>query len=230
VNSFVALKVRKRQPSVRYAVKYFLRWLGRGEGDLVRARVFDPKREKFFLCRDDRLRLLDCVVGDVFRLVAVIQERTGVRAMAALSVLRRNVRREEDGCVRLLVREKGERFRSVFLGGEFWVLFEPFLEGDRAGYLFLGDDVVGLDDWLVQGKLKSLYNRYLLALQGAAARAGLPRIGTHDFRRSKADELLAAGVGLDGVQAFLGHRDRRITLRYVNRPVVDVKRLMLEYG
>lgn len=54
------------------------------------------------------------------------------------------------------------------------------------------------------------------AFRRAAADAGVPGLRPHDLRHLAASRLVAAGVPLPTVQAWLGHRDYRSTLRYVH--------------
>ena len=71
----------------------------------------------------------------------------------------------------------------------------------------------------------ALYQTLLLALAGAAKRAGCScPVTPHRLRHTFASELLRLGVSLPALMQLLGHKDIRMTLRYVQVTQQDLQR------
>ena len=76
-----------------------------------------------------------------------------------------------------------------------------------------------------QPKLTILYNTLREALAAAARRAGCSqRITSHQLRHTFASEMLRLGVSLPALMQLLGHKDIRMTLRYVLVTQDDLQR------
>jgi site-specific recombinase XerD len=75
------------------------------------------------------------------------------------------------------------------------------------------------------GARSTLYTRLRAALDQAAQRAGCPApITAHPLRHTFATEMLRLGVSLPALMQLLGHRDIRMTLRYVQITQTDLQR------
>ena len=71
----------------------------------------------------------------------------------------------------------------------------------------------------------ALYQTLLLALAGAAKRAGCScAVTPHQLRHTFASEMLRLGVSLPALMQLLGHKDIRMTLRYVQVTQQDLQR------
>jgi site-specific recombinase XerD len=71
----------------------------------------------------------------------------------------------------------------------------------------------------------ALYQTLLLALAGAAKRAGCScPVTPHRLRHTFASEMLRLGVSLPALMQLLGHKDIRMTLRYVQVTQQDLQR------
>jgi site-specific recombinase XerD len=75
------------------------------------------------------------------------------------------------------------------------------------------------------GARSTLYTRLRTALDQAAQRAGCSTpITPHPLRHTFATEMVRLGVSLPALMQLLGHRDIRMTLRYVQVTQVDLQR------
>lgn len=75
------------------------------------------------------------------------------------------------------------------------------------------------------GSRSSAYHILRAALAAAACRAGCSqRITTHQLRHTFASEMLRLGVSLPALMQLLGHKDIRMTLRYVLVTQDDLQR------
>jgi len=76
-----------------------------------------------------------------------------------------------------------------------------------------------------RGGRAALYLKLCAALAQAAKRAGCStHVTPHQLRHSFATEMLRLGVSLPGLMQMLGHRDIRMTLRYVLVSQRDLQR------
>jgi len=72
---------------------------------------------------------------------------------------------------------------------------------------------------------KALYQTLRLALTEAAKRAGCSgHVTPHRLRHSYASEMIRLGVSLPALMQLLGHKDIRMTLRYVQVTQLDLQR------
>jgi len=75
------------------------------------------------------------------------------------------------------------------------------------------------------GERGVLYNTLRLALAEAAKRAGCSgHVIPHQLRHSFASEMIRLGVSLPALMQLLGHKDIRMTLRYVQVTQLDLQR------
>src|SRR6202043_437921 len=69
------------------------------------------------------------------------------------------------------------------------------------------------------------YQHLRLAIRAAAERASCPnRITCHQLRHTYATEMLRLGVSLPALMQLLGHKDIRMTLRYLQVTQQDLQR------
>lgn len=71
---------------------------------------------------------------------------------------------------------------------------------------------------------KVSYTRIRTALVHATIRAGCPPIRLHQLRHTYATVMLRAGISLTALKEILGHRDIRMTMRYVQVTQNDLQR------
>jgi len=238
VNEFVSMKNKKRQGFVRYAVIHYLRMLGFPADDeawvkknIVKAKTYKPKREFHYLSDSQRLSILKHMDDDAFRAVYWLQYKTAARARDVLTVRKNYVSfNEGERSVKLRVQAKGNKFRTLYLKKENFEPVRRFFEGDkRRAFAFLQDGFEDLDGDSLRVKVDTAYKRYLEFVQKAAVAAGLPKIGTHDLRRSKGQELDDQEVSIRKIQLLYGHSSIATTVRYLRRDDKVVENVMLQH-
>ena len=74
------------------------------------------------------------------------------------------------------------------------------------------------------GVRQTLYRDLCGTLKGAAARAGCPPVHCHQLRHTYASEMIRLGVSLPALMQLLGHKDIRMTMRYVQVTQLDLQR------
>ena len=74
------------------------------------------------------------------------------------------------------------------------------------------------------GNPKALYYALSRALKEAAERVSCHRVTCHRLRHTFATEMVRLGVGLPALMKLLGHKDIRMTLRYVQVTQQDLQR------
>jgi len=148
----------------------------------------------------------------------------GARDAALLALLHLGLRRQEvakvsmvdlDPAETILVHGKGNNDRYVPLenGAAAAVADWIALRGDQPGPLLLAINKGGriLDHGITS---QAVYN----TLSNRARQARVTDLTPHDWRRTFASNLFAAGVDLVIVQKLMGHSDPATTARYDRRP------------
>jgi site-specific recombinase XerD len=74
------------------------------------------------------------------------------------------------------------------------------------------------------GCRNTLYQTLCDTLKEAAKRAGCPSVTCHQLRHSYATEMVRLGVSLPALMQLLGHKDIRMTMRYVQVTQLDLQR------
>jgi len=74
------------------------------------------------------------------------------------------------------------------------------------------------------GSPNTVYHTLREALNQAAQRAGCPHITCHQLRHTYATEMIRLGVSLPALMQLLGHKDIRMTMRYVQVTQLDLQR------
>ena len=144
-------------------------------------------------------------------LIAVLQS-TGIRRAEAATAL---IERYDHGERSLRVTGKGNKERTVYLHQTAVPYLDRWLVavGERRGPVFRG-----IDRWghVGTGPLSARAIGYIL--NERRERAGLPRLSTHDFRRTFIGDFIDAGGDLVQAQKLAGHASATTTASYDRRP------------
>lgn len=235
LNKFIAIKCNKRQSHVKYAIKEYLKYINRTEdySRIVQAKVRMSIKEKVFLSKAEAFQIINSIKNEQHRAIALIQYNTGARASEIITIEKKHIKFEkyqdngnEKDRVRIMIRGKGDKPRYIYLLPSLWKNIDPFYTKARR-LLFIDDEgLVNLGFW---SRVETAYKRYYESLQAAAKSCGFD-IGTHDLRRSFANDLLkATNQDLFLVQKTLGHKDPMTTTRYLQNRNEAIAESMLEY-
>ena len=83
------------------------------------------------------------------------------------------------------------------------------------------------NDYIMYSQYKPQVTRQgvWLAMRDVCRSAGIDKIiGTHTFRRSRAEHLLDAGLPITYVSKYLRHRDLSTTMKYLDISITDIQR------
>ncbi len=133
------------------------------------------------------------------------------------------------------------------LGSNQWTLHVPLGKLHNERWVPIDDDTRGIFDRILSlvgpaappgvtnctwpllmlpnvSSFRTRYSRMRKALADAAQRISCPPIRLHQLRHTYATEMLRAGVSLPALKELLGHRDIRMTMRYVQVTQKDLQR------
>ena len=141
----------------------------------------------------------------------VILESTGLRCNEMASTL---IERYDPRERSLRVIGKGNKERTVYIHQEAVPHLEKWLTflGDRRGPIFRSIDKHG---HVREDGISARGVRFLI--DDIRKRAGIPKLSTHDFRRTFAGEFIDAGGDLYRTADVMGHDDPATTKKYDRR-------------
>jgi site-specific recombinase XerD len=144
-------------------------------------------------------------------LVAVLQS-TGIRRAEAAGAL---IERYDHGERSLRVIGKGNKERTVYIHETAVPYLDRWLVavGARRGPIFRG-----VDRWGHIGSRPLSARAIGYILNERRGQAGLPRLSTHDFRRTFIGDFIDAGGDLVQAQKLAGHASATTTAAYDRRP------------
>lgn len=233
LNEFIAYKCKKRQPSVKYAIKEYLKYTNRPEDylKLVQAKVRNPIRQKNFLSKDQLIDVINSIANPRYHLIGLIQILTGARALEVITIQTKRITLEkykeadnvEKERIKIIISGKGDKPRPIYLKGELWKQLEPFYN-KKDKYLFLSNELANLPVKEFWVKVRTKYKRYLEDLKEAARKCNL-HITTHDLRRSVANII----GEIRQAQLILGHSDMKTTELYLSDDSRKISETLLHY-
>jgi len=229
INKYIAIKCNKRQAHVKYAIKHYLEFIGRKDDydKLNKAKIRKPIRQKTFINKEVRSKIIARIENQQHKNIAMLQEVSAARAREIISIQKHRVKRLEDGTVEIMLKGKGDKPRPIYLNSDYYYILKPYMTVAPRAYLFLEPGTEYLTEIQQETKIESVYKRYLEDVKKAAAATGYPSLTTHDFRRSKADEI-EQKHGVRKAQLILGHSTIRTTEIYLNRDKDTIRRVMLD--
>jgi len=210
LNEFIAIKSRKRQPVVKYAIKHYLkfRWRDGFHGqkwkeiydDLVKAKIRATIRKNTYIKREQAADIINAIDKQDHKLISKIQYFTGARASEVISIKKSDVKQEyQYKRIRIDIMGKGGRKESIYLRDDLWHEIQPFMLTDNR-YLFLKDNREEWSDEVLRKKVETQYKRYYESLRSAAEECGI-KFATHDWRRSFAQSIKQSGAGIEDVKS-----------------------------
>ena len=182
LNEFIKLKCSNRQPVVKYAIKYFLKFRWKHKNiykQLTKAEVIPTIKKKHLITESQAMDIIHCIKKDNHKLIAKIQYFTGAKACEIISILKDNIVLEsEDKRIRIDVIGKGDKINPIYLIDNLWPEFKLYIVNDGP-YMFIDSDKV-LNNGILRKKIDTYYKRYYESLKEAANNLGLD-MATHDW-------------------------------------------------
>ena len=190
-----------------YFLKRFLRFCGiRLDWDLVKVRVDLPKKRPIKIDKAPS-------VQDVRRMILAAKPRlgllihlmatTGLRAGEALSLKVENLDLEADPPYLIVVTEKTNRVREVFLTRELVEALKKYLGGRRSGYLFATRNGTPMDKRNLRRDFLNLSLRLGINRRDPSGRGWM--IHPHSLRKFYKTRLEEAGVNFLVIETWMGH-------------------------
>lgn len=244
LNHFIAEKCRKRQPTAKYAIKYYLknRWRPGVYEKLVQARVRAPSMKKKFVTKEEAKKILEqmrsvqdrCMnkkrirISEEHTFIAKIQYLTGARASEVISLRTDKIEKiSSKGRIELEVMGKGNKSRTLFLKDSYWEDLKYFVRIDDP-YLFIRTHGKEVSEEVLWKKVESYYKRYYESLKDAAQECEV-NIKTHDWRRSFAEALRKGGANIKEIKDALGHSKYETTERYFQYDTEEIAKTTLQH-
>ena len=210
INKFITYPLRK------FVFLHYLRWRGRlNDYNLIkkiRARV--PKKEGVYLSREQLKQIVFSIPEERYRMAALIQFATGIRAFEALKAKKEDFEWSGD-YLKLRIIGKRNLARNVFIPKIYGEVIWNYIQ-NAGKYPFLKGESKNFPTWV-----ENNYHYYLKAVKKAAEKLGYPDFATHDFRRNFIDDVCALTQDIRVVRVLAGHKDAKTTLRYLDKHISE---------
>lgn len=209
-----------KYPTARYAFIYYLRFKGR-EHEIKRLVIGKYKPavyEGTYLSSDELYKVASSIDVTKFKVMAIIQFATGIRATDTLRIVREDVTLNDDMSLRIRTFGKGGNERIAFVSAAFSsVVWDYIKDYPMDSYPFL-DGLIMRD---AQAE-EAAYHNYYLALK-RAVKTLYPKMGTHDFRRNFINDVYKATKDLIKTQHIVGHSSPADTAKYIDKKVSEAE-------
>ena len=179
-------------------------------------------KEKHAITTEDFKKLLDVCKNSRDKALIMVLGCTGMRIDEVLSLTySQYINREDDGGIKLTIT-KGSKERIIYFNDEIEETLRDYVNNDRKNgdTLFVSNYGNKMNKSCVWRTIRCLGKRANLddsVIDGLSA---------HTFRHYTTTRLLTKGVPLPVVSTILGHSNSTITMRYLDRSLVDVKSAM----
>lgn len=230
LNEFIAIKCRKRQPVVKYAIKHYLafRWRKNIYINLVKAKKRKSVRKKTYLSKKQAMEVLDKIKKPEHKLISKIQYFTGARASEVISIKKTNMFHETHyKRIRIDITGKGDKIEPIYLVDNIWHEIQPFFLS-KSQYLFIKDDGEELDQERLRTKTETYYKRYYESLKEAVRECNLD-MATHDWRRSFTQALRDGGADIFEIKKALRHESIETTQAYFQDDSETIAKITIKH-
>lgn len=184
-----------------------------------------PKIERKYLSEDDIIRIINNIKTEKHRVIALIQDLTGVRAGDVLSIKRGDIIPEiYDGAnvLKIVIVGKGKKRNVVYVHDDIvQALIMNYIINNynEQDYYFIEDKRRRLREntFSEHVNYKSNYVAYHRDLKRALDRAGFnpEDFASHDYRRCYARRVWTRYKDLHVLQGLLNHSNADTTMRYL---------------
>jgi len=216
INKFISkINRNTRTTYIKYAFKYYLEFMGRFDDykRVVGIREKPKKNNGVYLSNDELLNIVRNIEDETYRLVALLQYITGVRATDVLENTWRNITDFPDGSVKIMIgiKSKGRRKEhTVFIPSKYVKGLRYFVETCGRKYPFLR----AYSDTF-RKRVDNNYRYYYEAVKKSAKSLGYPKFSTHDFRRNFLEAVFTKTKNIRIAKDLAGHSNIQYTIKYL---------------
>lgn len=213
INKFIIESAKnKTSYYTKFVFKHFLKYLGREQDylKLVKVKQKSPMKRGVYLNKDELKQIIFSIPDETYRMVALIQYATGLRAGDVLRIRKENVEWVGD-MLRITLVQKGGNVSTIFLFEPYASMVWEFVQKSKE-YPFLKGKNSSFERWVSNN-----YVYYWKVLKQAAKKLGYDKFSTHDFRRNFAQDVFRTEQDIRKVQIALRHKNISTTIRYLER-------------
>lgn len=229
----ITFSIKKRNTHYYSILKRFIQWKISDKklqdkilSDLIRPPIrYDTKTERKHLTEDKILEIINALEKEKHRIVAIIQNLTGVRAGDVLRLKTGNILPEEyDGkpILRLNIVGKGKKKTTVFLHDEIaqGLVWNYIMKNSGAhNHFFITSHQKNDGEYLedIYKLIRLNYWYYWKDMKQALNANGINfnDFATHDFRRCFARRVWEKYKDIQVLQGLLHHKHADTTMRYL---------------
>lgn len=212
VNNFILTSIkRSRSYYIKSVFRHYFAMRGYPERYklLVQIRAKEAAPRGKYLKSADLERIVNSLHTPKWRIVALIQFCTGIRAADALGIKNENCALVEEDLV-IKVKQKGGGERNIFVPKPFAKIVYNFVKLSRRRYPFIAGEGE------VETMIDNNYHYYWRELKETAEKLGFDGFSTHDFRRNFIEDAYESEKDIRAVSKAVGHKRIDTTIRYLD--------------
>ncbi|MHA1302758.1 MAG: tyrosine-type recombinase/integrase [Candidatus Heimdallarchaeaceae archaeon] len=213
INNFISKVNRNtRTTYIKYAFKYYLVYIGKDDEyvKVVKIKIKPRKKTGTYLENNILLNIVFNIEDEIYRLVALLQYITGLRADDVLDNTWRNFKENTDGSLTMTIKVKRGKEHTVFIPKKYSERITYFVETCGRKYPFLR----GESDTHLR-LVNNNYRYYWNAVKKSAKDLGYEKFSTHDFRRNFLEDVFMKTRDPRIAQNLAGHSSMIYTMKYL---------------
>jgi len=233
INNFIIQNaIKKRQTPVYSIMKAFVQYSEKDASqrnnmieNMIRPPVHDtPKRERAYLEEEDIVKIINNMRNEKHKIIAMLQDLTGVRAGDVMRIQRGNIIPEiydNTNVLKIVIYGKGNKRNVIYVHddiGQQLILHYIIKNRHSDQYYFMEQrGRSGILDIDSSKNYHTNYIAYFRDLKQSMARSGIEHksFATHDYRRCYARRVWNKFKDLHVLQELLNHQNPATTMRYL---------------
>ena len=224
--------VKKRSRHFYSIFKIFIEF--NAEDALIRKRLIEGlirapeaphmKKERSYLTEEQLLQLINNLEHTKHKVMALIQDSTGIRAGDILKIRRGDIIPETykgESVLRIIIIGKGNKRNVIFIHDELVqkLIIDYIIHNftDEEFYFIANSSNIRHARVTFNTTYRNNYNKYLRDLKQSMDLLGMDSdsFATHDFRRCYARRVWTRYKDLQVLQSLMNHADPKTTMRYL---------------
>ena len=217
----------KENPGKKACFKHFLTFLGRVNDYkmLIKTKPKPKLKEGIYLSKEELKQIVFSIPDETYRIVALLQYCTGLRASDVLRIEKDKIELLDDGSLRIFITLKGGHQSVAFIPTLYSRTIYNFVQR-RGKFPFLKGESSDFSTWVTNN-----YTNYYRILRETAERLGYPDFRSHDFRRSFIDEVYTKVKDIREARVLAHHVKFETSLKYIQKKADEskIKELINEF-